>query len=218
MTDFVRARRTMVDTQIRPSDVTDTRVLDAFLETPREAFLPAETRALAYLDLDIVVKAGRPPRCLMQPMVLARLLQAANISAGDRILDVGSATGYSAAVLSWLGRHVVALECEADLAGFARRALADRANASLAEGSLEAGHAAAAPYDVIVMQGAIEDVPSGLTAQLADGGRLVGVVGYGRAGRATVFVRSGTDVAGRIVFDTTAAPLPGFARAAAFAF
>ena len=81
MTDFVRARRTMVDTQIRPSDVTDTRVLDAFLETPREAFLPGETRALAYLDLDIVVKAGRPPRCLMQPMVLARLLQAAAISA-----------------------------------------------------------------------------------------------------------------------------------------
>jgi protein-L-isoaspartate(D-aspartate) O-methyltransferase len=217
MTDFARARRIMVDSQIRTSDVTDIRVIDAFLAVPREEFVPAAKRGLAYLDLDLAVSLGPPRRCLLQPMLLARLIQAAEIASTDRILDVGAATGYSSAILSEIGASVVALESDPELAAFASKALASRP-LRIEHGALTDGFAAGAPYDVIVVEGSVERLTPALEMQLAEGGRLVTVVSEGRIGRATVFVRSGRDVAGRIVFDASAAALPGFAFEPSFAF
>jgi len=218
MSEFVNARRTMVDSQLRTADVVDMRVLDAFLDVPREAFLPESIRPLAYLDADLVVKAGHPPRRLLQPMVLARLLQAAEIGATDKVLDVGSARGYSAAILSRIGGDVVALEADPDLGEPALKALSGFGNVLPASGPLEAGWPAKAQYDVIFLEGAVEVVPPTLVEQLGEGGRLVAVVGYGRTGRATVFLKSEGDVAGRVVFDAVAPPLPGFSAAPTFAF
>jgi protein-L-isoaspartate(D-aspartate) O-methyltransferase len=218
MIDFERARRTMVESQIRPVDVTDTRVLDAFLKVPRETFLPESKRALAYLDMDLALTSGRPPRSLLQPMVLARLLQAVEIGPTDRVLDVGAATGYSSAVLAHLCAEVVALECDEPLAEVARRTLGDVANAGVVTGPLESGHAPGAPYDVIVLEGAVETVPSTLLDQLGEEGRLVAVIGFGRSGRASLFVKVADDVSRRIVFDILAPPLPGFVKPPAFSF
>jgi protein-L-isoaspartate(D-aspartate) O-methyltransferase len=217
MIDFARARRTMVDSQLRTSDVTDARVLDAFLAVPREDFLPADKRDLAYLDIDLVVSPGPPRRCLLQPMLLGRLIQAAEIASTDAILDVGAATGYSSAILAEIGASVVALEADPDLAAFAAKALASR-SVRLAQGALGEGFAGAAPYDVIIVEGAVQRLTPALEAQLAEAGRLVAVVSEGRVGRATVFVRSGRDVAGRVMFDATAAGLPDFAIEPSFAF
>ncbi len=218
MTDFAHARRTMVDCQIRPNDVTEARVVDAFLDIPRETFVPAGKQALAYLDADLAV--GRPgsQRYLMQPMFLAKLILAAGIKPADVVLDVGAATGYSAAVLSLLAAKVVALESDDELAGQARAALSGYANVSVTTGVLEKGVPASGPYDVILLEGAVEEVPQALFTSLKEGGRLLAVVGRGRAGRATLFVRVGEDFAGRIFFDASLPALPGFAKAPAFTF
>jgi protein-L-isoaspartate(D-aspartate) O-methyltransferase len=218
MIEYENARRTMVDSQLRTADVVNVRILDAFLHVPREAFLPESTRPLAYLDTDLVVKDGHPPRRLLQPMVLARLLQAADIALTDTVLDVGSARGYSAAILSRIGGKIVALEADPELADAALHSLSGSGNVVPASGPLQAGWPEMAPYDVIVLEGAVEVVPPVLLQQLGEGGRLVAVVGYGRTGRATVFVKSQGDVAGRVVFDAVASPLPGFAAAPTFAF
>lgn len=218
MIDFARARRTMVDCQIRPNDVPDSRVIDAFLDTPRENFVPAERHILAYLDRDIPLGDGLQPRALTSPMVLAKLIHAAGVRPGDRTLVVGAATGYAAAVLSHLCAGVVALEVDEGLLTAARTALSTYENVSLVAGPLEAGVAKSAPYEVILVDGSVEAVPEALFAQLAEGGRLVAVVSAGRPGRATVHVKSGGDVAGRIAFDATAPALPGFARPPVFAF
>jgi len=217
MTDFARARRTMVDCQIRPNDVTVSRVVDAFLEVPRENFVPAPKQALAYLDADIAVGSSTP-RYLIQPMVLAKLVQAAEITHTDNVLDIGVATGYSSAVMSLLAAKVVALESDAGLVEDARTALAAYANVSVATGPLEGGHAASGPYDVIMLQGSIDEVPDQIFASLKEGGRLLAVIGQGRAARATLFVRADNDFSGRVIFDAAVAALPGFARKPVFTF
>jgi protein-L-isoaspartate(D-aspartate) O-methyltransferase len=218
MMDFLRARRVMVDTQIRTMDVTDADVLDAFLDVPREAFVPPSLAALAYLDRDLMVEEGPPARFLMQPMVLARLIQLAEIGRSDRVLDVGAATGYSAALLARLAGAVVALESSAALASEAARKLSAVDTVRVVAGPLPAGRPEDGPYDAIVLEGAVEEISPELFRQLAPGGRLVAIVGQGRIGRGSVFVKSAGDVAGRTVFDVTAAPLPGFAKRTAFAF
>src|SRR5215475_12763966 len=156
MADYARARRTMVDSQIRTADVTDLRILTAFLEVPREAYVPPARREIAYLDENVPVNAGG--RALLMPMVFAKLLQAAEIRATDHVLDVGCATGYSAAVLSRVAASVVALEEDAALARMATDTLAQSGarNVSVTIGPLAAGSAAGAPYDVIVLEGATE--------------------------------------------------------------
>jgi protein-L-isoaspartate(D-aspartate) O-methyltransferase len=218
MTDFARARRTMVDCQIRPNDVTESRVVDAFLAVPREAFVPADKQVLAYLDADIALGQGKPARHLIQPMILAKLVQAAKVLPTDSVLDVGATIGYSSAVLAELAAKVVALECDVDLAAQARSALASYANVAVVTGALEKGAVESGPYDVIILQGSVEEIPEQLFASLQEGGRLVAVAGHGRAGRATVFVRVGNDFSGRIAFDAALPPLPGFARAPVFTF
>jgi protein-L-isoaspartate(D-aspartate) O-methyltransferase len=215
MTDFVSARRHMVDGQVRTTDVTDLRVISAMLEVPREKFMPPAVSALAYLDLDVPVGASRR---LLRPMVLAKLIQVAELQATDRVLDVGCATGYGTAVLAHIAAQVVALEQDAGLAKAAATALAAQPNVSVESGPLAEGWAPGSPYDVVVLEGATEVAPHALCQQLKDGGRLVCVLGAGPDAKAMLYRRSGGEVGSLAVFDATAALLPGFAKAPVFAF
>jgi protein-L-isoaspartate(D-aspartate) O-methyltransferase len=223
MVDFAAARRMMVDGQVRTSDVTDPGLISAMLDVPRERFVPPEKADLAYLDRDLAVADqgyGHAPRCLLKPMVFAKLVQAAEIDESDHVLDVGCAAGYSAAVLARLARSVVALEEEASLANRATELLASlgATNVSVVNGPLSQGWPGRAPYDVIVLNGASGIIPHGLCKQLKDGGRLVGVFGDSRAGKAMLYLSDHGEVSGRPVFDAAAPLLPGFAEPRAFVF
>ena len=219
MTNFASARRHMVDGQIRPADVTDLRVTTAMLDVPREKFVPEEARALAYLDLDLGLGgAGASTRCLMKPMVLAKLIQGLEIESTDKVLIVGAATGYSAALVARMAGEVVALEQDEGLARIATAALSGIANVKVVKGPLATGYAGAAPYDAILIEGAVETLPDAFRAQLKEGGRLVCVWGAAPAGAAMSYRRSGAELGGRPFFDASAALLPGFAKAAEFAF
>ena len=217
MTDFATARRHMVDGQVRTADVTDLRILAAMLEIPRENFVPSSAAGLAYLDLDLAVgEAGA--RRLLKPMVLAKLIHAANVASSDRVLDVGCSTGYAAAILSRIVGQVIALEQDSSLAKTARAALASQSNVNIVSGPLIAGWPQGAPYDVILLEGATEIAPHTFLGQLKDGGRLVCVLGSGPAAKAMLYCRSGEELGGRPIFDASAVVLPGFARAPVFAF
>jgi len=216
MTDFTEARRKMVDGQIRPADVTDLGLIAALLDVRREAFVPPAMAALAYLDNEVAL--GGDDRRLLKPMLLAKLIQAAEVGPNDRVLVVGAGTGYSAAILGRLAHEVVALEETAPLARRAMDGLREMRNVTVVTGGLTAGWSAAGPYDVILVDGAVEEAPQNLLAQLAERGRLVCVLGAGPAGKAMVFRRSGSEVGSRPMFDAAAAVLPGFAKAPVFAF
>jgi protein-L-isoaspartate(D-aspartate) O-methyltransferase len=223
MLDFAAARRMMVDGQVRTSDVTDLRIIGAMLELPRERFVPDGQAELAYLDFDLPanrVTGREEPRRLLKPMVLAKLVQAAAVGEGDRVLDVGCATGYSSALLARLARSVTALEEDASLARQAEANLqaVGARNVAVMSGPLAAGWPPAAPYDVIFVNGAMEVVPPALSSQLADGGRMVAVVGRVPNARAMLYRSAAGCVSGRAVFDAAAAPLPGFAEPPAFVF
>jgi len=215
MTDFTVARRHMVDGQVRTTDVTDLRLISAMLEVPRERFMPPASVSLAYLDLDVAVGGGRR---LLRPMVLAKLIQAADIKPTDRVLDVGCATGYGAAVLGHIAGNVIALEQDAGLANTASDSLAPLRNVKVVKGPLANGWAQGAPYDVVVVEGATEVAPNTLCQQLKDGGRLICVLGAGPGSKATVYTGCNGEAAGRAVFDAPAALLPGFAKTPVFAF
>jgi protein-L-isoaspartate(D-aspartate) O-methyltransferase len=222
MVDFAGARRMMVEGQVRTNDITDPPLLAAMLELPRELFVPANKQGLAYLDLDLPVleRSGEVRRCLLKPMVLAKLLQAAGISGSDRVLDIGCATGYSSALLSPLCREVLALEEHPVLAGAAEETLRTLGlhNVTVRRGQLTAGAPADAPFDVIVINGAVEVLPDALRRQLNEGGRLVCVVRHGAVGKAMLYRAAGGDVSGRPIFDAAAPLLPGFVQPAAFVF
>lgn len=222
MEDFASARMKMVDSQLRTEAVTDYDILSVMGRIPREQFVPAQQRALAYVDTDIpVTSAGNGvPRYLMEAAPFARLLQLAEIDKGDLVLDVGCGSGYSAAVLASLANFVVALESDADLAAQARANLAAVGvdNAKIVSGTLDAGHAAEGPYDVIFVDGAVEVLPATLFAQLREGGRLVAVIGYGRAAMATLYTKSEAQIGRRMAFNADVRPLPGFRKPEAFVF
>ncbi|MCF8475739.1 MAG: protein-L-isoaspartate O-methyltransferase [Pseudolabrys sp.] len=219
MTDFAAARRNMVDGQVRTADVTDLRIISAMLEVPRERFVPAAAAELAYLDLSLPVgEAGAVPRCLPKPMLLAKLIQAAELAPTDRVLVVGCATGYSAAVLARIAGQVTALEQDEKLVQAAQTALSGSPNTAVVKGPLANGWASGAPYDVILIDGAVEQIPEAFRRQLKDGGRLVCVFGTSPGASAMLYRRSGDEFAGRAIFDASAAPMPGFVRAPAFAF
>lgn len=222
MTDFKLARRTMVDRQIRPADVTNRNILKAIGETPREVFVPLELRPLAYSDADLpLTPAGSGgQRFLVEPAILARLLQLADVREEDIVLDVGCATGYSSAVLSLIANSVVALEEDERLAEAAAETLLelDIGNVAVLSGPLAAGYAPEGPYDVILVFGSVEEVPAELLGQLKRGGRLVTIVGTGPGGEATLFYRNGGEVSPRAAFNASAPALPGFAKRRSFAF
>jgi len=222
MTDFVAARRMMVDGQVRTSDVTDLRLITAMLAIPRERFLPPAQKSFAYFDLDLPLGAQdekKPLRYLIKPMVLAKLIQAADIRDGDHVLDVGCGTGYSTALLARLAGAVVALEEEAALARQAQENLQALgvANVQVVSGPLADGFPSRAPYDAILLNGAFEAAPATLLGQLRDGGRLCGVM-RGAAGKAMLYRSTGGVVSGRPIFDAAAPLLPGFAQPPAFVF
>jgi len=214
--DFALARRMMVDGQVRTSDVTNLDLIAAMLEVPRERFVPSRNADIAYLDRDVPLDNGS--RQLLKPMVLAKLIQAADVRTGDRVLDLACATGYSTAILSRLAASVVALEEDVDLAQKATQNLKHVANVTVVQGPLAGGWPERAPYDVILLNGKSEVVPQDICRQLSDGGRLVGVVGEGVVGKAMIYLSEGGDVSGRPIFDAAAALLPGFAKPPAFVF
>jgi protein-L-isoaspartate(D-aspartate) O-methyltransferase len=218
MADFAQARRTMVDCQIRPADVTDLRIIAAMQEVPREAYLPASRRALAYLDKDVPV--SDTGRSLLKPAIFAKLVQGANIMETDRVLDVGCATGYSSVILSRLSASVVALEEDAALAHTASEMAVQSgaSNVSVVSGPLVAGFADGGPYDVIVMEGATEVAPDSLLSQLKDGGRLVAVVGAIPIGKGAIYRKVGGHATMLPMFEGSAALLPGFVKPPAFVF
>jgi len=220
MSGFSTARLKMVDGQVRTNDVTDRRVLDAMLTVPREAFVPASRQALAYLDIDLDVSEGPAKRFLIKAQLTGKLLQAAEIGEGDNVLVVGCATGYLAALAAKLASQVTATECDSVLAAKAKDALASLglANVTCKAAACTEGDAAAAPYDVIILNGATEVVPEALLGQLKEGGRLVGVSAESRPPRAMIVTRTHGEFGHRTLFDAAAPVLPGLERAAAFVF
>jgi protein-L-isoaspartate(D-aspartate) O-methyltransferase len=215
--DYAVARQHMVDSQIRTNKVTDERLIEAIRSLPRERFVPEAARSRAYIDDDVEIASGR---YLMEPMVTARLIQAAAARPDDIALVVGAGTGYAAALLSRLVNTVVALESEPVLAQHASAALGELAidNAAVVEGPLTAGCGKHAPYNIIYLDGAVELVPSALTGQLAEGGRMVGVLLDRGLGRAALWTKNGGAVSHRMLFDANVRPLPGFAAPTGFVF
>lgn len=208
--EFEKARFNMVENQIRANRVTDPVVLGAMSTLPRELFVPKALRGIAYVDEDLPLDDGRH---LMEPLVLARMIQAAAIGDTDVVLDVGCATGYSSAVLAGIASTVVGLEENEDLATRATRTLTDLGidNAVVVTGPLVEGYARQAPYDVILIGGAVPAIPNGLRDQLGDGGRLVAVVGDGGwNSKLTVVERHGDAFGQRVLFDAATPTLPGF--------
>lgn len=207
----------MVEGQIRTNKVTDGPLIAALSDLPRERFVPPAWRGTAYVDDDLPLGHDRH---MMEPMVLARLLQTAVVEPGDVALVIGSGTGYSAAILARLCTTVVAIEENSALAGDAAALLSELGidNAVVVEGPLAEGYAKQAPYDVVLIDGAVAEIPSVIVDQLAEGGRLVTVVREGPVGRATLVSLRGGVASRRVIFDAATPLLPGFAAERSFAF
>jgi protein-L-isoaspartate(D-aspartate) O-methyltransferase len=223
MTDFTSLRETMVASQIRPNRVTNTRLLAALLTTPREAYLPADLQPLAYVGQDIPLSSAFQEaggRFVLSPMVFAWLVQAAAVKAADRVLDLGAATGYSAAVLAGLAARVTAVEENGVLAAFAQKVLAKQGitNVNFVTGPLTAGAPQDAPFDVIIVNGSITRIPDELAGQLAEGGRLAAVTGKGAGSKLRLYEKTGGVLRNRIVEDAGAPCLPGFEEKPVFVF
>lgn len=210
MQDFSLARRTMVDNQLRPQGVTDRRVLAAMGKLERERYVPETARALAYFDRAVRIGEGR---YLMPPAALGRLLTEVQLRPGERALVVGSGTGYSAAVLREAGLDIVALESDAGLAAHAQSAGVETVVGPLAD-----GWSKGAPYDLILLEGAVEEIPAALAGQLAPGGRIAGAIVDRGIARLSVGTSAGGSIGWRSLADSDVGPLPGFERPRAFTF
>jgi protein-L-isoaspartate(D-aspartate) O-methyltransferase len=218
MTDYAAARHNMVESQVRTNRVTNGSVLEAMETIPREQFVPAERRGFAYVDEDLEIAPGR---FLMEPMVLARLLQIAEIEPEAIVLDIGCATGYSTAVLAHVCQTVVGVEADPALAARATETLVELGidNALVVEAGLAEGYPKQAPYDVILFSGAITEIPDAIARQLAPGGRAVAVVDSGRGmGQARIYTRVGEMVSARPVFDAATPMLPDYVPEEQFVF
>jgi protein-L-isoaspartate(D-aspartate) O-methyltransferase len=216
--DYAAARYKMIQNQIRTNRVTDPLVIAAMSELPRERFVPDALQGIAYVDEDVPLGRGR---YLMEPLVTALLLQAAEIDADDVVLDVGCGTGYCSAIIAGMASTVVALESDADLAARAADTFAELGlnTASVAVGPLGEGWPAQAPYDVIVFGGAVSAIPPAITEQLAEGGRMVAVIATEKGiGCGTLFLHLGGTVSRRPLFDASVPLLPGFAPEPTFRF
>lgn len=215
--DYATARHNMVEGQIRPNGITDPAVVAALETIPRELFVPKHMRGIAYADDDLDLGNGR---CLMHAMVLARLLQSAAVEPTDVALDVAPGSGYSTAVLSRLAQTVVAVEPDADFNARCSTVMNELSidNVAVMSEPLTQGCPQQGPYDVIMINGAVEEVPQTLLDQLADGGRLVCVLIERGQGRVTVFTRHGQAFGRRYEFDANVPLLPGFTKPAGFVF
>lgn len=219
MTDFALARRNMVDSQLRPNKVTNISLLAAIGELPRERFLPDAVRSVAYADDDVPLGGGR---FLMEPMVLARLIQTLQPKPDDRALVVAAGRGYGAALLARLVKSVTALESDPGLAAAAAQIAKDLSIDGIqwSGGPLEQGSPGSAPFDIILIEGAVRQVPSAILGQMAEGGRLATVVAGppGAMGVAEIFVKEGGVASGRPLFEAGTPLLPGFAPPPRFTF
>ena len=215
--DYEAARRNMVESQIRTNKVTHAGLLAALSSVPRERFLPADRAFAAYVDDDIPMAPGR---FLMEPMVFARLVQLAEPKPEDRALVIGSGLGYGAAVLAHLVASIVALESDAGLAARGIDQLARLAihNVIQVTGPLAQGWASSAPYDLILIEGSVEEIPQALFGQMADGGRLVAVIATEGVGRATLFMEREKVISHRPYFDAAVPALADFRRQRGFVF
>jgi protein-L-isoaspartate(D-aspartate) O-methyltransferase len=212
--DFQTARAAMVESQIRPNGVRNPRIINAFATTPRELFVPENMKPLAYIDeaLRIEPDSGGRPRFLLPPMILARLLEYGEPGPSDKVLVIGAATGYSAAVLAKLCGQVWALEESDALTERMQACLqaAKSAEVHIVRGPLNRGYEPEQPYDLILLDGFAAEEPRGLFGQLAEGGRLLALIGGRWHGQAHVFTKSSGVVSGRPVFDASGEILPGF--------
>jgi protein-L-isoaspartate(D-aspartate) O-methyltransferase len=217
MSDYAEQRFNMVASQVLASGVTDERILAALGKIERERFVPTARRAIAYAEAPIEVVSGR---YLMDARNFALMLEAADIAREDKVLDVGCATGYSTAVLAQLAARVVGLEQDADLVRIAAELMAgpDGKNAVIVQGALGDGFRGEAPYDVIFVGGGIETAPQALLAQLAQGGRLVAVVGAAGQSKAMVYLNEQGRIGHRMAFDASLPMLAGFRQPAGFVF
>jgi protein-L-isoaspartate(D-aspartate) O-methyltransferase len=221
MSGFATARQKMVDGQVRTNDVTDPRIIDAMLSIPRELFVPESRRALAYLDLDLdVADGGSSKRYMIKPQIIAKMLQAAEITATDNVLVVGCASGYVAGLAARLAAKVTGTESEPALVEKGNEVLSTLgfSNVALKTASPANGDPASAPYDVIILNGATEILPDRLFEQLAEDGRLVGIFATGKPARVKIVTRSHADLGHRALFDAAAPVLPGLERYPSFVF
>ncbi len=210
MQDFAVARRAMIDSQLRPQGVTDRGVLAAMASVERERFVPAGSRDFAYFDRPLKIGADRS---MMPPAALGRLLSEAAPVAGEKALVVGAGTGYSAALLSAIGLNVVAIETDESLVGVAKDA-----GIEVAKGDLAKGHAKAAPYDFILLDGAVEQLPDTLLEQLVEGGRVAAALVDRGVSRLVVGRKVHGSVGLATIVDADVGRLPGFERPKAFTF
>ena len=217
MADFAERRRTMVDTQVRPSDVTSFTVIDAMLSVPREAFVPEAARDLAYVGGPVALSAARQ---LMEPRTIAKMLNALEVTPKDLVLEIGPGTGYTTALLARMAEAVVAVEEDEALARDAEAALLAQGadNAAVLTGSMVEGSARNAPYDAIAVFAGVEEMPQAILDQLKDGGRIVAVFMQGALGEVRLGVKAHGSVSWHMEFNATAPVLPGFARAPSFVF
>lgn len=207
----------MVDTQVRPSDVTKFPILDAMLNVPREVYVPDAKRDMAYADTPVDLGGARQ---LLDARAIAKLLEAVTPISTDLVLEIGATTGYTAALLACMAEAVVALEEDEDLARDAEATLAEQGvdNAALVAGPLAAGSPKHGPYDMVIIFGGVQQVPDVIIDQLKDGGRIAAIFMDGALGEARVGVKSGARVSWRMAFNATAPILPGFEKAPSFAF
>ena len=217
MADYAQRRTTMVDTQVRPSDVTKFPIIEAMLKVPRELFVPDDKREAAYVGANVDLGGGR---VVLEPRTLAKMLDAIDIRPDEMVLDVGIGFGYSSALVARMAEAVIALEEDSDLAAEAERALADVAadNVAVIEGPLSEGAAKHGPYDAILIQGAVQEMPEALLDQLKVGGRIIAIFDEGAAhGAVRVGYKSDDGTSWRFVFNAAAPVLPGFEAERAFA-
>jgi protein-L-isoaspartate(D-aspartate) O-methyltransferase len=216
MSEFANRRVMMVDTQVRPSDVTKFPILDAMLSVPRETFVPDAKREAAYVGENLILGPGR---VVLEARTLAKLLDALDVQPEELVLDVGCGLGYSAAVIARLAETVVAVEEDEFLAADAQRILSEEGvdNAVVVTGKLVEGSAKCAPYDVITIEGGVEEVPETILAQLKEGGRIGAIFMDGALGTARIGYKTGDQITWRSVFNAAAPVLPGFAKPRGFA-
>ncbi len=215
--DFAAARHNMVESQIKPNRVTDTLVMDALAELPREKFVPKALQGIAYVDEAIDIGGDRH---LMETWVLARLLQTAEVQTDDIALIIGCGSGYEAAVMAYVANTVVALESDENMVTQANGTLSELSidTVAVVNGGLVRGYSRQAPYDVIFINGAVPEIPERLSSQLAEGGRLVAIVGEGAYGKGTLVTRYNDVITSRVVFDAGTPTLPGFEQDSHFSF